>query len=70
MFGKKHFEAIEELIDEEPGLTCHQVKLRPPKILAGVGRKTIQRIIQGRMDIPSVVCPEVHFLTEEGRERD
>ena len=27
-FGKKQIVAIEKLIDEEPGLTCHQVKLR------------------------------------------
>ena len=69
MFGKKQIKAIEELNDEEPGLTCHQVKLRLPKILAGVGRKTIQRIIQVRIDIPNVVRPELPFLTEEGREK-
>ena len=40
-------------------------KLRLPKILVGVGRKTIQRIIQVRLDIPSVDCPKVPFLTEE-----
>ena len=33
-FGKKQIEAIENLMDVEPGLTCHQVKLRLPKILA------------------------------------
>ena len=53
----------------EPGLTCHQVKLRLSKILAGVGRKTIQRIIQLKLDIPSVVRPKVPFLTEEGKEK-
>ena len=68
-FGKKQIEAIEELIDQEPGLTCHQVKLSLPKILAGVGRKTIQRIIEVKLDIPSVVRPKVPFLTEDGRQR-
>ena len=68
-FGKKQIEAIEDLIDKEPGLTCHQVKLRLPKILAGVGRKTIQRIIQVKLDIPSVVRPKVPFLTEDGRQK-
>jgi len=50
-------------------LTCHQVKLSLPKILAGVGRKTIQRIIEVKLDIPSVVRPKVPFLTEDGRQR-
>ena len=68
-FGKKQIKAIEDLIDKEPGLTCLQVKLRLPKILAGVGRQTIQRIIQVRLDIPSSVRPKVLFLTEEGRQK-
>ena len=68
-FGKKQIEAIENLMDVEPGLTCHQVKLRLPKILAGVGRRTIQRIIQEKLDMPSIVRPTVPFLTEEGRKK-
>ncbi len=36
-FGKKQIEAIETLIDEEPGLTCHQVQLRrgDPNVTVG-----------------------------------
>ena len=68
-FGKKPIEAVEELINDEPGLTCHQVKSRLPKILAGVGRKTIQRIIQVKLNIPSIVCPQVPFLIEERRQK-
>ena len=68
-FGKKQIEAIETLIDEEPGLTCHQVQLRLGKTLAGVGRRTIQRIINVRLDIPSRVRPKVPLQTKEGRKR-
>ena len=68
-YGKKQIKAIEDLIDKEPGLTCHQVKLRLPKILAGVGRQTIQRIIHVRLDIPSSVRAKVPFLTEVGRNK-
>ena len=57
----------EDLIDEDPGLTCHQVKLR--LILAGVVHQTIQRIIHVKFDIPSMVHPKVPFLTEVGRQK-
>ena len=57
------------MIDKEPGLTCQQVKMRLPKILAGVGRQTIQRIIQVRLNIPSSVPPKDPFLTEVGRQK-
>ena len=40
-----------------------------PKILAGVSRQTIQRIIRVRLDIPSIVKPKVPSLTEMGREK-
>ena len=59
-FGKKQIEAIEELIDDEPGLTCHQVKLTLPQILARVGRKTIQRIIQVKLNNPSISVLRFH----------
>ena len=35
----------------------------------GVSRKTIQRIIRVRLDIPSIVKPKVPSLTEMGREK-
>ena len=68
-YEKKRIKANEDLIDKEPGLTCHQVKLRLLKILAGVGRQTIQRIIHVRLDIPSSVQAKVPFLTEVGRNK-
>ena len=68
-FGEKQIKAIEDLIDKEPKLTCQQVKMRLPKILAGVGRQTIQRIIHVRLDIPSSVRAKVPFLTEVGRNK-
>ena len=36
-YGKKQVNAIEKLIDEDPDVTCHQVKLRLLKLLKGVG---------------------------------
>ena len=65
--------AIEKLIDEDPDVTCHQVKLRLPKLLKGVGRRTIQRVILQKLDeglgIPSLVSAEVPFWTEDLRKR-
>ena len=66
-FGKKQIEAIDNLINEEPGLTCHQVKLRLGKTLAGVSRKTIQRIIN--VTLPSRVRPKLPLQTKEGRKK-
>ena len=47
----------------------HQVKLRLPKLLKGVGRRTIQRVILQKLDeglgIPSLVSAEVPFWTED-----
>ena len=65
--------AIEKLIDEDPDVTCHQVKLRLPKLLKAVGRRTIQRVILQKLDeglgIPSLVSAEVPFWTEDLRKR-
>ena len=72
-YGKKQVNAIEKLIDEDPDVTCHQVKLRLPKLLKGVGRRTIQRVILQKLDeglgIPSLVSAEVPFWTEDLRKR-
>ena len=42
--------AMEELNNEEPDLTGHQVKLIVPKISAGVGRWTTPRLIPQRLE--------------------
>ena len=57
------------MIDKEPKLKCQQVKMRLPKILAGIGRQTIQTIIQVSFDIPSSVRPKIPFLTEVVRQK-
>ena len=62
-YGPKQIRAIDKAIDENPRLTCHQLKLQLPKTLANVGPRTIRRIISEELDIPSRVPPKKPFVT-------
>ena len=62
-YGSKQIRAIDNAIDANPRLTCHQLKLQLPKTLAKVAPRTIRRIISEEPDIPSRVPPKKPFVT-------
>ena len=52
-YGRREVKATERALEKNPRLTCHDLKLKMPKLLRNISNRTLRRIADIDLDRPA-----------------